>query len=351
MGQVPTGSRGPVVYAGRFAGRIPGPDLPGDCAVLGEWDVLPPKLAAYLEGASALVILDVFSFPYEALTLEQRDVPMIVVLPTGYDAGFLEAVFGTPLFERLTFFDRVAAPEDSGVLGELRRRYRWAASQHVRVRGEDPEGAAAEVCGLLEAESAVPREPGRNKAVHRAQKALLGPQFEAARGERAADVPFEVLEVGSGSGRWVPSFDPATTRFFGVDYEGLLSAARADFPEVRFDGFEPGLLIPHEDERFDLVFCVDVLRNHPLPEKKVILSEMWRVARPGGRLLFLEEFVSDRSEEGVYPTSVNAFVGLLLEATNGQVVLEHVETLRYPREDMTRSAVIAVSRLGVPKKW
>jgi hypothetical protein len=355
MEPVPTGSRtsgGPVVYAGRFADRISGPGLPGDCAVLSEWDVLPARLAAFLEGATALIIADVFSFPYEAMTLEQWDVPLIVVLPTGYDADFLETVFGAPLFERLTFFDRVAAPENSSVLGKLRRRYRWAESQHVRVRGEDPEEAVAEVCGLLGAEAAVPQSAHLNKGAHLAQKAVLGPQFEAARGERASDVPFEVLEVGSGTGRWVPSFDPATTRYFGVDNgEGPLAAARADFPEASFDGFASDLLLPHDDERFDLVFCVDVLRGHPLPEKQTLLSEMWRVARPGGRLLFLEEFVSDRSEEGVYPTSINAFVGLLLEATSGQVVLEHMESLRYPREDMTRSAVIAVSRLGVPKKW
>ena len=354
MEQVPTGSRAagaPVVYAGRFAGRISGPDLPGGCAVLGDWDVLPPRLAAHLEGASALVIADVFSFPFEAMTPEQRDVPLIVVLPTGHDADFLEAVFGVPLFERLTFFDRVAAPEGSGVLEELRRRYRWAESQNVRVRDGDPEGTVAEVCGLLEAEAALSAVPGRSKAVHRAQTMVLGPQFETAWGERAADVPFEVLEVGSGSGRWVPSFDPVTTRYLGVDSEAALSAARADFPEARFSGLGPDLLIPHEDERFDLVFCVDVLRKHPLAEKKTLLSEMWRVARPGGRVLILEDFVFDRSEGGVYPISVNAFVGLLLEATNGQVVLEHVESLRYPREDVTRSAVIAVSRLGVPKKW
>lgn len=353
MEQVPTGSAttvSPVVYAGRLAGRISGPDLPGGCAVLSEWDVLPAKLAAYLEGATALVILDLFSFPFEAMTPEQWDVPLIVVLPSGYDADFLEAVFGAPLFDRLTFFDRVAAPEDSSVLKELRRRYRWAESQHVRVRDEDPEEAVAEICGLLGAESAMPRYPGWSKPVHRAQKAVLEPQFEAAHGERASDVPFEVLEVGAGIGRWVPSFDPAATRFFGVD-AGKETAARAGFPDASFDRLGSDLLIPHEVERFDLVFCVDLLRGHPAPEKKILLSEMWRVTRPGGRLLFLEEFVSDRSEEGVYPTSISAFVGLLLEATSGQVVLEHMESLRYPREDLTRSAVIAVSRLGIPKKW
>ena len=70
-------------------------------------------------------------------------------------------------------------------------------------------------------------------------------------------------------------------------------------------------------------------------------------------MLFLEDFVATRRSEGstVYPISVLGFAGLLLEATNGQVVLEHVESLRYPHEDTTRRRIIAVSKLGVPKRW
>ena len=70
-------------------------------------------------------------------------------------------------------------------------------------------------------------------------------------------------------------------------------------------------------------------------------------------MLFLEDFVAARRSESstVYPMSVLKFVELLLEATNGQVTLEHVESLRYPHDDMTRGGVIAVSKLGVPKRW
>jgi ABC-type Na+ transport system ATPase subunit NatA len=49
--------------------------------------------------------------------------------------------------------------------------------------------------------------------------------------------------------------------------------------------------------------------------------------------------------------SVLKFVELLLEATNGQVTLEHVESLRYPHDDMTRGGVLAVNKLGVPRRW
>jgi len=377
----------PVFYAGRFADRVSDASLPEGCVVLDDWDVLPARLADVMEGASTLVVLDLFSFPFEALSGVQRDVPLIVALPAGFDTDFLTTVFGKAVFERLDFFDRVATA-DSGAWMSLRRRYGWAEGQSIRLGNGGPDEAAGEIWALLEAESAAPtffgdgsyeaarywsergdalaesvphraicsvrHGPDFNKAMHRVQKAALEPQFAAAGGARAEDVPFDVLEVGVGIGRWAASFDLAKTRFFGVDIsEGMVAAARANFPEGRFDRLEPDLRFPCDDESFDLVFSVTVMHHNPTPAKRTLLSEMWRVARPGGRLLFLEDFVVGRWSEKstVYPMSVLEFVGLLLEATNWQVTLEHVESLRYPHDDMTRGGIIAVSKLGVPKRW
>jgi SAM-dependent methyltransferase len=377
----------PVFYAGRFADQVSNAILPEGHVLLDDWDVLPAQLADIMEGASTLVVLDLFSFPFEALTGVQRDVPLILVLPTSFDVDFLTTVFGKTVFERLDFFDRVATP-DSDVWGVLRRRYSWAEGQRIRLENGGPDEAASEIGALLEAESAAPtffgdgsyeaarywsergdalaesvphraicsvrHGPDFNKAMHRVQRAALEPQFAAARGARADDVPFDVLEIGVGIGRWATSFDLAKTRFFGVDIsESMVAAARANLPEGRFDCLEPDLRFPYDDESFDLVFSVTVMHHNPTPAKRTLLSEMWRVARSGGRLLFLEDFVAARRSESstVYPMSVLEFVGLLLEATNGQVTLEHVESLRYPHDDMTRGGVIAVSKLGVPKRW
>ncbi len=387
MRQVPASSNSPVVYAGRFADRVPEANLPEGCVLLDDWDVLPARLADVMEGASTLVVLDLFSFPFEALTGVQRDVPLIIVLPAGFDTGFLTAVFGGAVFGHLDFFDRVATP-DRDVWEILRRRYGWAESQRLGLGSGDPGEALGEIAAVLEAESATPtffgdgcyeaarywnergdalaesvphraicsvrHGPDFNKAMHRVQKAALAPQFAAARGARAEDVPFDVLEVGVGIGRWATSFDLAKTRFSGVDIsEGMVAAARANFPEGNFDRLGSDLRFPHDDESFDLVFSVTVMHHNPTPAKRTLLSEMWRVARPGGRLLFLEDFVAARRSESstVYPMSVLEFVGLLLEATNWQVTLEHVESLRYPHDDMTRGGIIAVSKLGVPKRW
>jgi SAM-dependent methyltransferase len=377
----------PVFYAGRFADQVSNAELPEGCVLLDDWDVLPARLADVLQDASTLVVLDLFSFPFEALTGVQRDVPLIVVLPAEFDTDFLTTVFGKAVFERLDFFDRVATT-DSGAWTSLRRSYGWAEGQSIRLENDGPDEAARAIWALLEAESAAPtffgdgsyeasrywsergdalagsvphraicsvrHGPDFNKAMHRVQKAALEPQFVAARGARAEDVTFDVLEVGAGIGRWAASFDLAKTRFFGVDIsEGMVAAARANFPEANFDRLGSDPRFPYDDESFDLAFSVTVMHHNPTPAKRTLISEMWRVARPGGRLLFLEDFVAARRSESstVYPMSVLEFVGLLLEATNGQVTLEHVESLRYPHDDMTRGGIIAVSKLGVPKRW
>jgi SAM-dependent methyltransferase len=191
-----------------------------------------------------------------------------------------------------------------------------------------------------------------NKALHRVQAATLEPRFAAAREERDDRVLLDVLEVGTGVGRWVSSFDLTRTRFFGVDArEDLVRVARANFPEGHFDRLGSDLLFPYGDESFDLVFGVTIMHHYPAPAKRTLLSEMWRVARPGGRLLFLENFVFERQSElpATYPTSVTEFEGLILAATAGQIVLEHVESLRYPGEDLRRGGAISLLRLGASK--
>jgi 2-polyprenyl-3-methyl-5-hydroxy-6-metoxy-1,4-benzoquinol methylase len=306
-----------------------------------------------------VVVLDLFSVPFEALEGARRDVPVVLVLPPEFDAEFLIDVFGAVAFEGLGFFDRVATADDA-LWGELRRRYGWAGGQRLGIGALGLEEAAGEVADLLEAEEAetrpdekgpIRRRTRLGKTTHRAQDAALQPQFAAARGNRDDSVPFAVLEVGVGIGRWAASFDLTKTRFVGADAEGdTVEAARKEFPEVRFDAFGENLALPYEDEKFDMTFSVDVMHRNPTPVRRVLLSEMWRVTRPGGRLIFLDEFVSGR-RPGVYPMPVRKFVGLLLEATGGQVVLEHVESLRYPQDDLVRGGVISVSRLGVPKTW
>lgn len=338
----------PVLYAGRLAARVRQDDLlPADCLLLDDWGALPGPLADAAENAPAILVADPLSFPFEALVGEAQDVPLVLALPAGRDAAFLSAVFGETVLANLGFFDRVATNDDA-LWETLRRRYGWAESRRVTA---DPEDPAELVAGALEQ---IGPDDRREKAVQRVRGAALLPRFAAARGlDRSPDaggVPLDVLHVGSGDGRWFGGFDPAATRFSGVDRdEEAVAAAGRDFPEGRFAALGPDARIPHDDERFDLVFSTGELGRRAGEGKEAAISEMWRVARPGGRLLFLEDFVT--GGEAPHVVSINEFVAALTRATGGQVVLEYVRSVRYPGEDVVRGGVIGVSRLGVPRRW
>jgi len=377
--------RRPVIYAGRFLDQVMGPDLPNECVVLGEQDALSYKLARVLNHANVFVLLDLLSFPPESMTEEHGDVPIVVVLPSGSDAESLIATFGSTLFEGLEFFDHLVT-SDSALWEELRRKYCWAKNQRIPIISNEPGEVATAVCALFKAEptpattpgagqheaarywhernyklatsvahqavQSINNDPRLNKALHRAQAAVLRPQFAAPWGRRDTKVPLDVLEVGTGVGRWTSNFDLTKTRFVGIDVcEDLVRDARANFPDQRFDRLGSDLLFPYDDESFDLVFSVTVMHRNPAPAKRTLLSEMWRVVRPGGRLLFLENFVFTKQLEKptVYPISVTGFVDLIHDAMTGQVVLEHVESLRYPDEDLHRGGLISLLKLGVPK--
>lgn len=374
-----------VVYAGRFADQIKGAELPNDCVVLTEHDTAPHELTEVLNCAKTLVFLDPLSFPLGAMTEKHWDIPIVVVVPSGFDAKSLTTIFNFALFERLGFFDHIATP-DPALWEELRRKYCWAEGQRIPVVSAPPNEVATAICKLFEEEPTSAVSPSRdqneatrywrerqrmltssisqqavhcvnhdlsfNKALHRVQAAALEPRFAAAREERDDRVLLDVLEVGTGVGRWASSFDLTETRFFGIDArEELLRIARINFPEGRFDLLGSELLLPYEDESFDLVFTTTIMHHYPVTAKRTLLSEMWRVARPGGQLLFLENFVFKKQPEqpAVYPMSVSEFESLMLDATAGQVVLDYVESLRYLGEDLRTGMVISLLRLGTPK--
>jgi ubiquinone/menaquinone biosynthesis C-methylase UbiE len=376
--------RRPVIYAGRVADQVGGADLPNDCIVLGEQDTLLYELTQVLNRANTLVFLDPLSFPLEAMTAEHWNIPIVVVLPSGFDAKALITTFGSALFERLGFFDHIVTP-DSALWEELRRKYCWAEGQRIPGVGDRPPSeVATTVCALFEAKSTSTAthsydqsEAGRywhermlatsvphraadcvdydlrcNKTSHRVQAAALEPRFAAPQQKRGTRIPLDVLEVGTGAGRWASSFDLTKTRFFGIDArEDLLRIARINFPEGRFDLLGSELLFPYEDESFDLIFTATIMHRYPVPAKRTLVSEMWRVARPGGQLLFLEDFVFEKQQEqqAVHAMSVSEFESLILDVTAGQVVLEHAESLRYPGEDLRTGMAISLLRLGVPK--
>ena len=381
----------PTIYAGRFYGEVEAYRakgyLPETCRVVSEWEMRAHEIRDLVHEARALVVVDPLSLPWEMLPEEGWEIPMAVLLDLGIESTALKTVLGPALFEHLGFFDYLMT-RDTALWQSLRKEYGWSEGQLISPESSRPEQVAAEAAYLLNGEQpeqtffggdtyeaqrywsergaalansmqhraicSVHHDLRFNKAMHRLQSSVLGEQFDRAQSARNTDIPFDVLEVGMGVGRWAQSFRNYNARFTGVDIsEGMVRAARSNFPEHRFERLGEDLALPYEDESFDMVFSVSVMHHNPAEDRRKLVAEMWRVAKPGGKLVFLEDFVTGKQTEKstVYPMPISEFTTLLRESTFGEVVLDHVESLRYPHDHMHRSAVLALSKIGVPRTW
>jgi len=99
------------------------------------------------------------------------------------------------------------------------------------------------------------------------------------------------LDFGCGAGGLTFRIAEACGESVGIDieserYQVEFAEARArelDRGNVRFVCYGGGTPVPFDDASFDCAFCVDVVEHLPTPEKFV--SELFRVLKPGGKLL------------------------------------------------------------------
>jgi SAM-dependent methyltransferase len=106
-----------------------------------------------------------------------------------------------------------------------------------------------------------------------------------------------VLEVGCGSGRYALHLaEKVGCRLVGVDINALgvrnanqLALARGLVAEARFEQCDASKKLPFDDDTFDAVFSNDVLCH--LPGRPEVLGEMFRVLKPGGRMLFSDALI------------------------------------------------------------
>ncbi len=105
----------------------------------------------------------------------------------------------------------------------------------------------------------------------------------------------QVLEVAVGTGLNLP-FYPAGSTLAGIDISPAMLAIARD--RARVLGVDADLreasagALPFADASFDTVVCTVSLCN--IPDDRAAIAEMYRVLRPGGRLVLLDHVASDR---------------------------------------------------------
>ena len=91
------------------------------------------------------------------------------------------------------------------------------------------------------------------------------------------------LDVGIGDGRVAALL--TARRLTGVDVSQVaLDRARTRVPDAELVLVEPDEPLPFDDNRFDLVTCIETLEH--VRDVQLELSEIRRVLRPGGSLAF-----------------------------------------------------------------
>lgn len=176
---------------------------------------------------------------------------------------------------------------------------------------------------------------------------LFGPLLNHARRAAVAAVNRlpspDVLEVGVGTGLALPHYSPGK-RITGIDLSAeMLRQARGRTARLRLQNVESLLEMDAQTttfapSRFDI--AVVMFAASVVPNPRALMTELHRVVKPGGTILFVNHFVQDhgvlrRCERAIAPIS----------ARLGWHADFRLSDLLSP-SDRTRAKIVALRPLG-----
>jgi ubiquinone/menaquinone biosynthesis C-methylase UbiE len=160
----------------------------------------------------------------------------------------------------------------------------------------------------------------------------------------------EVLEVAVGTGLNLP-FYPAKVRLTGVDLSpAMLAVARQRAAALGRDvDLREGdaQALPFPDASFDTVVCT--LSLCAVPDERAVIGQMWRVLRPGGRLLLLDHVGSRWWPVWAAQRCVEWFTARSAGEYQTRRPLPHVQAAGFAITESQRLKLATVERVAARK--
>lgn len=162
--------------------------------------------------------------------------------------------------------------------GSATRRWKEAARLFFAERASSVPGAPSleDLCFVSGRDPRVWRDP-----------ALYAEMIDSIVEQAALGPGHRVLEVGCASGFLARGLAPRCREYVGVDIaaDTLQVARRLGLENASFRA-EDASRLSFEDASFDRALSYDVFTNFPdMDVARAVVREMWRVVRPGGRVL------------------------------------------------------------------